>query len=470
LARRKVSIQCPEKPPEIDRKDLYNLTCRVDVITPLFGGGVEPGRNDPCLQTIVRGTSVRGHLRFWWRATRGARYENPAELFGREAEIWGSTDNPSPVVIQTEIIRPGRAEVCARHQGAKVIFEKGYPSYALFPFQGKPKENIPPEKARVAVSFQLFMHVPDKDEMAVRLKGYNKKRDELNLPPLSEDQNDISSDVNAALWAWINFGGIGARTRRGCGALYCRDMACPSRESFTDWVNDARTKYDFQLIDGNRPWPTFPHAFFIKRGFRTPTDAWNDVIRRLRHFRQGSGVGRDPDTGRSLWPEAESVREIYKRPSPNKHKPEPERIPTQYFPRAEFGMPIILELRNEGLKPTLQFNKKTDRLGSPLILRPIKCVDGEIISIIALLNTERLKSAFLKTSDAKDRNNEPIGENIDGRHIRSSCLATYANSPMGKSSKEVELSLPSDSALRAFLAFVKGRKSDRDEDYSEVIL
>ena len=40
------------------------------LLTPLFGGGVEPREADPV--SVVRATAVRGHLRFWARAPGGA--------------------------------------------------------------------------------------------------------------------------------------------------------------------------------------------------------------------------------------------------------------------------------------------------------------------------------------------------------------------------------------------------------------
>ncbi|NPV63073.1 MAG: type III-B CRISPR module RAMP protein Cmr1 [Methanotrichaceae archaeon] len=55
------------------------------MITPIFGGGVKVGEND--LVTPIRASSIRGHLRFWWRATRGARFETSSQLFDREGEI-----------------------------------------------------------------------------------------------------------------------------------------------------------------------------------------------------------------------------------------------------------------------------------------------------------------------------------------------------------------------------------------------
>ena len=64
----------PVPPPVIKRikPDLVKQIRSYKVITPLFGGGVTPNEKDPV--TTVRGSSVRGHLRFWWRATRGGEF------------------------------------------------------------------------------------------------------------------------------------------------------------------------------------------------------------------------------------------------------------------------------------------------------------------------------------------------------------------------------------------------------------
>jgi CRISPR-associated protein Cmr1 len=78
--------------------NLIRQVRRYKLITPLFGGGVEPHQADPV--TIVRGTEVRGHLRFWWRATRGGQFNGSLkEMRRREEEIWGSAaakDKPGP--------------------------------------------------------------------------------------------------------------------------------------------------------------------------------------------------------------------------------------------------------------------------------------------------------------------------------------------------------------------------------------
>lgn len=55
------------------------------LITPLFGGGVEAGVNDPI--TPIRASGIRGQLRFWWRAIRGGGYSSIEKMREEESKI-----------------------------------------------------------------------------------------------------------------------------------------------------------------------------------------------------------------------------------------------------------------------------------------------------------------------------------------------------------------------------------------------
>ena len=104
---------------------------------------------------------------------------------------------------------------------------------------------------------------------------------------------------------------------------------------------------------------------------KEPKDAWSILIRRLSEFRQ-TPYGRD---GSSLWPEAEAIREITK----NGHS-------TRKFPRAAFGLPIVFHfIGGVPVDTTLQgAEQEHDRLASPLILRPLKCKDGQIVKAVGV--------------------------------------------------------------------------------------
>lgn len=194
--------------------------------------------------------------------------------------------------------------------------------------------------------------------------------------------------------------------------------------------------------------------------------SWNEAISVMQTFRQGIGVGRRPGRtmpGRSRWPEAESVRELTvaqrslsSRPSGWNTLDPSIPSPACYFPRAELGMPIILEIRESVpyppgrngsppyLKPTLQYGAKKDRMASPLILRPMRFANNTTVAMIVRLNTEPLNTAYLKRGD-RDLKHDV---SIPGGQIRDSAVAANPCSPLHSRSS-------TGSALEAFIAFVK---------------
>jgi CRISPR-associated protein Cmr1 len=238
------------------------------VITPIFGGGVEAGANDPV--TPIRPSSIRGHLRFWWRATRGVSCTNVADLRRKEGEIWGTMENPSQVGLQLEIKSQGKIYPCAHIPENRNFpqFEKNHPPYALFPFQGNKREGISPSKCTSNVSFEIRLTYP----------------------------GSVSLDVTAAVWAWTNFGGIGARTRRGCGALYCKELSPPepNASKIKLWYESCLD--DFGIAPSIRNWPTLPNSLLVQ-SCSNVMQAWTDVVGLMQTFRQGEKVGRD--TGRA---------------------------------------------------------------------------------------------------------------------------------------------------------------------------
>jgi CRISPR-associated protein Cmr1 len=403
---------------------IYNI----QIITPIFGGGVKASENDP--MTPIRPSSIRGHLRFWWRATRGAKCSTVAELRQKEGEIWGTTENPSQVGLQVEIISQGKIYPCAHFPEDRNLpqFEKNHPPYALFPFQGNKREGISPSKCTLNISFELKLTYP----------------------------GSVSLDVNAAVWAWTNFGGIGARVRRGCGALYCKELSPPEPDAtkIKSWYESYLD--GFGIAPSIRNWPTLPNSLLVQ-GSSSAMQAWTDVVGLMQTFRQGEKVGRDAGKapkhpGRSRWPEPESVRNIAKvqkglttRPK-YWHPPDP-RMPDLAFPRAEYGMPIIIEVRGEGLKPTLQPTKDHDRMASPLILRPIKFNNDSFASMIIRLNTLPLQSAYLKPG----KSDLVAGYPISISEISDPKRSAFSDAPRHK------FCPGGCSALDAFLSFARTR-------------
>jgi CRISPR-associated protein Cmr1 len=123
-------------------------------------------------------------------------------------------------------------------------------------------------------------------------------------------------------------------------------------------------------------------------------------------------------------------------------------IPDNAYPRAEFGLPIIFHFKDANDPPDTQLYPvfpgpgkiKADRMASPLILRAIRCANGETYSVIIRLRTHQITRVVL------------VGKQLEANGIVSSTeLARYRDSPLRWAPK-------TGSALDAFIGFVKAER------------
>lgn len=326
------------------------------LITPLLGGGVEPGEADPV--TTIRGSEIRGHLRFWWRACRGGCFNGDlAEMKKAEDELWGAAStekNPRPaqVEVAVKVTNQGREEKPFERR-AKPSPEWKDLAYAAFPLQDK----SPPGKVREGVAFTVTLTFPQKKQ----------------------------AEVEAALWAWETFGGIGARTRRGFGALKLvgvddRPVTPPRADEVEAVIREGLLKH---VVSGSWPEdvPYLPSGrplnLKITEAHSDPRAAWGYLIRRLKDFRQRRHPGTSPGRpGRSKWPEPDEIRRLLDRRCAKHAKP---LSSVRKFPRAAFGLPIVVHFKDAGAgdpDDTMLRGQDCKRLASPLILRPLACTGG----------------------------------------------------------------------------------------------
>ena len=337
-------------PPSLKLEAPESWTVQLQTITPMFGGSAQTRQIDP--RHPVRAASVRGHLRFWWRATAGASCKNAEDLHEKEAKIWGDTKSHGKVKV--EVIEQSATEP----RVPQLPRELGY---ATFPFQEqRPSQSQPKGVAAaraVSVSFTLCLTCPA----------------------------DLYSQIVATLHAWVLFGGIGARTRRGCGSMELKVSTSNALGALTDSPPMLTT---------------LPESYFLGKPQRDPVQAWAEAVRVYSNFRQGDGVartsskGRPPvngkkaPPGRSFWPEPDSLRRATGRHA-TKHPP---RHPnSEGFPRADLGLPIGFQFKDEKAgdppKLTLQgAHEGQERFASPVITKAA-CIEGEYYPLIMLLDS-----------------------------------------------------------------------------------
>jgi CRISPR-associated protein Cmr1 len=376
--------QLPPLPPVVVQPQEKVITQRREyqLITPLFGGGVEPSEADPI--TAIRGPGVRGQLRFWWRACRGGRFDGDLrEMKRHEDKLWGSTDGPSQVQIAVTST-PGRPlREVPRPQGDRIHI--GAPAspygYVAFPLNDKPRASV-----MEGITFTLTITFCDTDK----------------------------AEVEAALWAWETFGGVGARTRRGFGALRLtkidgdpnRDVPPANQQGVEQWL---RTKLTQHVVEGR--WPDkVPHIpqntsmVSVTRSSGSADDAWKTLIKALKNFRQERPPNRGPNgnqrPGRNRWPEADTIRALVGQSHP-RHATPVTRV--RKFPRAAFGLPLNFQFKDgdkygnangDPRKTALQLAHH-DRLASPLVLRPLACQDGQAYGLALVLQGTGLSKEVL---------------------------------------------------------------------------
>ena len=341
---RKVNL--PSLPNWQVPKKRETIELELRLITPMFGGGYK-AREVDTVQPI-RPAAIRGHLRFWWRATAGARYASVADLHKAETELWGgASTKDNPAVGKVAI----RVEVKDKGQMVGYGSRGGLPKYFLFPF--RPQKNIPATKGCENVVFTLRLILDTS---------------------LSEAQR---AEVTTALKAWIAFGGVGARTRRGCGALTVvganADQWLPPEQGLAQWLGmppNAASKCD---------WTTLAGARGIVVPTASPEEAWRELGQFWARFRKGHFAQAYSPMSGGKWRDYRQVL-CQLRSQGN----------TLRLAKPFLGLPIVYQKfgKQTPFTGTLE-PAESGRMASPVILKPIALQGGKYGALVLVMNAPK---------------------------------------------------------------------------------
>jgi CRISPR-associated protein Cmr1 len=361
-------------------EEVRTLSVLLKVVTPIFGAGTEVRTVDDV--DVIRAATVRGHLRFWWRALYAARYADAKEIYEHESKIWGraATDEGgrSAVEIRIDVERTGAID------GSDIDLQRTPGAYALWPARATQKDSKPAPRRVPGTHFRLTLITPA----------------------------SCQTEAVNALRAWILFGGYGGRTRRGLGSLTVLD----DRGAWlpAQVTQDAITAlFGFDVLappakaPGDTPW-LGGAALQVGKAERDAMKAWTTALDWLKEFRQGTSGARQPDPSGnnqrpsiSNWPEADKIRHL--KGKTKAHRPRHNATPV--WPRAGFGLPILGQFQKrarhggdydepEGFELRWRSPKKErprefdehDRLASPLIVKALPLADGSFVPCALWLN------------------------------------------------------------------------------------
>ena len=392
----------------------------VEFLTPCFLGGAEP--QQAC---EWRAASIRGQLRWWFRAVAGGHFRGDLPAV-REAEIrvFGATSQASALRIaalgEPRTTPPSRvpwddpklsAENLARQWGAggkpnpatvqrlRITGRNGQPvssspiqylGYGCIGFRGLERPCVLPDPAH-----------------GVKCRFQWRERVWKSLG------SEISELFELALWCWFHLGGIGAKSRNGFGSLACRgvdgDLPCgaslklvePSLRELEAGMTRA-LKIGSCAGDGL---PRWSHLSPRSRIFlaNDPLSTWSDAMARiggwLIAYRRRYGF---PGEMRSK--DGRSLRDrdyVWASPSADGGPAFRQGLPD----RAGFGLPLPFEKKDKRFGQVGVYGEtvnwrpggedpseplKENRRSSPLLIHIARLGKGEYIPVLTHMSAQFL--------------------------------------------------------------------------------
>ena len=180
-------------------KDAEKVEYQCEVVTPMFLGGANKNSAE------LRVPSIKGALRFWWRAVYGGGFNSIVEMAKKEAEIFGSTD---PIYGQKSNLIISIIENNLAKKNSQKISNSNFNILEYLAYGYRAREDIK-------------NHI-DSGKFTIHMKINNNNLEE----------------IKKTFSFLINLGGLGAKSRNGFGNLYCKEL-CENFD-FNSYKNDLK--------------------------------------------------------------------------------------------------------------------------------------------------------------------------------------------------------------------------------------
>jgi CRISPR-associated protein Cmr1 len=363
---------------------VYSIDVKLRVVTPAFLGGADPART-----AELRVPSIKGQLRFWYRAT-------DPDFRRHEQRLFGSTDSgQSSFLLALEGGQPASSFIEAAGESWHKASELGYLGFGPVLRDNNLKQFLTRRP-----------YVKPGYSFAVRL---------LFKPWLPASDQDR---IIRAVKAWTLFGGLGARSRRGFGSLQVEKLAIRQGQSLktlwsgppadiTSLVACCRECLDLVGPDPTGPLPehtAFSSLSIIKlvpipnkpSGW-LPALAW--IGQKLAQFRSCYG-----NKNKRFEPDHNLFYDVINGTDPGRC---PERyvfgLPHNYFTpkmgkrKMDVTAEQLMETRPDGSERW----EPIERRGSPLLIRLHQLRDNSFVALFAFLPARVLpdRSRLVMKSD-----------------------------------------------------------------------
>ncbi len=167
---------------------MKTITFICETITPMFLSGADGQTPE------LRPPSIKGALRFWWRAMNGGDWKT---LKKREDEIFGSTEKKSKLLIAT------------KHKPFKTSDED---------LEGR-KIEVDGKDFKIDILGYLLYGIYD-NKTKTNNRHYIKTNEKFTVELSTNLSDELIKQVIASFFCVSYFGGIGAKSRNGFGRFY----------------------------------------------------------------------------------------------------------------------------------------------------------------------------------------------------------------------------------------------------------
>ena len=195
---------------------MLRQTFEVELVTPCFLGGAKD-------QAEWRGASIRGQLRWWFRAIAGAHFSGDLDMVRvAEESIFGSTRRASALRVI-----PSRGPEPEGGRDKEVPFSEGLTADELAERWGDKSSSTKSRltlRTRVSDPLHYLAYGPVTKGKLTRPLLPERTPVSFTLQWARTPAPETSQLFRDALWAWLYLGGIGARSRKGFGSLHLRRM------------------------------------------------------------------------------------------------------------------------------------------------------------------------------------------------------------------------------------------------------
>lgn len=251
---------------------IKKITFEIETITPMFIAGANQQKAE------LRAASIKGLLRFWWRALQAESDLN--KLREKEAEIFGSSDERGGGstfgirVSNAEHIQPVTTRLPNNSQIHTVTFRS----------QGQNRQ--------ITINILEYLAYGPYNPQRRQLRPYIPANIKFNLI-FSFNNDKYLSEVLHAMYVFSLFGGLGSRSRNGFGSFFVTNFHEAFKDVFKNPINNLYDKEVIKAFLKNEDVQSYPSFVNETRVFKSKTahQTWDSALAEVGKLYRSIRVG-----------------------------------------------------------------------------------------------------------------------------------------------------------------------------------